>query len=328
LRRFNAAVKSVYGMPPTALRAAGPDAVAGAPITLRLAYRPPYDWSATIGFLSVRAVAGMEACASGVYERTVMTSGAAGSLEVTPGARGVLAARLQLERPTALLPLIGRLRALFDLDADSSTIDARLATDEALAPRVRRHPGLRVPGAWDSFELAVRAIIGQQVTLAGARRLLERLVLEHGGTLPVAATGEARALPRVFPRPECLAEVDLTRIGMPRARAETIRRLAACVASGDLRLDAVADPAETTRRLLDLPGIGPWTAGYIAMRALKDPDAFPSGDSGLVRAARGLGIAHDAASLDRAAEAWRPWRAYAAMRLWQSLQGLKDEVPS
>jgi AraC family transcriptional regulator of adaptative response / DNA-3-methyladenine glycosylase II len=320
LRRFNAALKSVYGAPPNALRGAGSGGVPGAPITLRLAYRPPYDWSAMVRFLAIRAVPGLESCVLEAYRRTIDTDGTAGSLEVAPEARDALAVRLELDRPTALLPVIGRIRAMFDLDADPSEIEAQLGVDAALAARVRRAPGLRVPGAWSPFELAVRAVIGQQVTLAAARTLLERLVTEHGeGLLAASARETPASRHRVFPRPERLAEADLTRIGLTRARAESVRRLAAAAARGELPLDGHADPDEAVRRLLDLPGIGRWTAGYIAMRALKHPDAFPSSDAGLVRAARALGIAHDAASLDRAAEAWRPWRAYAAMHLWHSL---------
>ena len=204
-----------------------------------------------------------------------------------------------------------RVRRLFDLRADPAEIAARLAQDPALAPRVARRPGLRLPGAWDGFELAVRAILGQQVSVKGATTLAGRLVLAFGA--PIDA---ARGLTHVFPRAETLAGVDCAAVGLPAARAEAIRRLAVAVARCELVFGAVADPNRFVEDFMKLPGIGEWTAQYVAMRALGEPDAFPSADLGLLR---GAGVAKPK-ELEARAEAWRPWRAYAAMHLWQENQ--------
>ncbi len=322
VRRFNAAFRAVFDRPPRAMRArAGAREGATAPIELRLCYRPPYDWPALLAFLQSRAIPGLETCDHG-YARTIAFDGAVGLLAVSPESRNALTVRLYLESPASLLPAVGRARAMFDLDADVAGIEAHLAADPRLAPQIRRAPGLRVPGAWDPFELTVRAILGQQITVAGARTMLGRLVAAHGERLPAGPEGEDRWL---FPGPARLAEADLTAIGLTRARAQTVRGLAQAVASGVLHLDAADDPDEAMERLKSLPGIGNWTVGYVAMRALRHPDAFPTGDVALVKAAKALGIADTPAALDKAAEAWRPWRAYAAIHLWHSLSAIGSD---
>ena len=322
VRRFNTAFSTAFRAPPRALRAGGGLKTEGsAPIELRLGYRPPYDWSALLDFLKARAVPGLEMCGGG-YARTIAFDGAAGLLAVSPEPQGALTIRLQLEAPASLLPVVSRARAMFDLDADMAGIEAHLAADSRLAWQIRRAPGLRVPGAWDPFELTVRAILGQQITVAGARTMLGRLVAAHGERLPAGANGEDR---RLFPDPVRLAEADLTAIGLTRARAQTVRGLAQAVASGALHLDAADDPDEAMERLKGLPGIGNWTVGYVAMRALRHPDAFPTGDVALIKAAKALGIAETAAALEQAAEAWRPWRAYAAIHLWHSLTAIGSD---
>ena len=214
-----------------------------------------------------------------------------------------------------LIRIVERVRRIFDLGADPRQIGDHLRRDPALAPLIAARPGLRVPGAWDGFELGVRAILGQQVSVRGATTLAGRLVRRCGEPL----RGEMpEGLTHLFPRPERLARADLSSIGMPGARVEAVRTLARAVARGDLRLDGALELEETLARMRALPGLGPWTAGYVAMRGLCEPDGFPYGDLGLRRAVSTNGRPVSSASLDRMADAWRPWRAYAAMHLWSA----------
>jgi AraC family transcriptional regulator of adaptative response / DNA-3-methyladenine glycosylase II len=223
---------------------------------------------------------------------------------------------------------VPRCRRLFDLDADPRAIGAALAADKTLAPLVAAHPGLRVPGAYDGFELAVRAVIGQQISVAAASTLTGRLATRHGTRLgavdadgpadgdgPAGTTGPAAPLTVLFPRPADLAGADLSGLGLTTGRQVTLRALAAACADGRLNLDTGTDPEETGGRLAELPGIGPWTVGYVLMRAAGDPDAFPASDLGLRRAMARLGCRPGYA------ERWRPWRAYAAVHLWAFLAG-------
>jgi len=282
----------------------------------RLAFTAPYDWPALLGFLSARAIPGVEAVDGWSYRRTLAHGGLHGRLEVTaaPGGDHLLA-RIRLPARAARAPLVARLRRLLDLDADPRAIGARLSADPRLAPRVAARPGLRVPGAWDPFELAVRAILGQQITVAAATRLAGRLVAAHGE--PMALRDElAAGLGFAFPRPARLAGADLARLGMPRARAAAISALAAAVAADERLLDLPAGLEPAIARLRRLPGIGEWTAQYIAMRALREPDAFPAADVGLLRAMATRAGRPTPARLLARAEAWRPWRAYAALHLW------------
>jgi len=321
VRDFNHALRATWQRSPTELRrtrgARGPLAN-GDGLVVRLPYRPPVDWPALLAFLAPRATPGIEAVADGVYRRTIAVGDAPGTIEVraAPGEPHLLM-RVRLPRPERLLHVVERARRLFDLDADPALIANHLGRSRLLAPLVARRPGLRVPGAWDGFELAVRAILGQQVTVRGATTLAGRMVREFGTPLAQAEDG----LTHRFPAPERLADADLVSIGLPRARAATIRALAAAVARGELGLAASRALDEAVDRLVAIPGIGNWTAHYIAMRALGEPDAFPAADLGLRRALGTGGTRLTAARVAQLAEAWRPWRAYAALHLWTSLAG-------
>jgi AraC family transcriptional regulator of adaptative response / DNA-3-methyladenine glycosylase II len=319
VRRFNDAVRAAWGRPPRELRRARNQARApgeGSELTLQLAYRPPLAWPELLAFLAARAIPRVESVAGGAYQRSVEVAGVPGTVRVRPAPRGhALLASVRLREPVSLVPLVARLRRLFDLEADPRAIEAGLAADPWLAPAVAARPGLRVPGAWDGFELAVRAILGQQVSVRGATTLAGRLA-ERWGEPGAAPAGESTDLR--FPSPERLARARLEAIGLPAARAGAIRALAAAVADGSLVLDGTAEPEATRAALLALPGIGAWTADYVAMRALREPDAFPAGDLGLRRAlADAAGRLPSAAALEERSAAWRPWRAYAALYLWQ-----------
>ena len=326
LRRFNAAVLDAYGRPPRELRRRGRDEACRhdgpSEIVLRLSYRPPFDWATLSGFLALRATPGIECVSDGVYHRSVEVGDARGTVEVRPAAKGHhLEATIRLSHAAGLSRVAQGLRRVFDLGADPEAIRAQLARDRRLRPLLRKRPGLRVPGAWDGFELAVRAILGQQVSVKGATTLAGRLVARFGAPLDSAdSDAEAPLVDRLFPAPATLAEADLRTIGMPTARARALSGLAAAVAAGELALDPAADPDTTRARLEELPGVGPWTAQYIAMRALGAPDAFPASDLGLLKAwAERSGQPVQAPELEAVSERWRPWRAYAALHLWSSL---------
>jgi len=225
---------------------------------------------------------------------------------------GRVRATMRLSDPADEPVALAACRALFDLDADPRAHNAVLAADPALAPRVAADPGLRAPGTADPAETAIRAVLGQQVSLAAARTFAARLVEACGAPLPQPDG----ALTHVFPAPERIAGADLGAIGVPRTRQRTLRELATRLAGGTLDLRPGTDPATAQAALLEVPGIGPWTASYIALRALADPDAFPAGDVGLHRGARALGLPVDPNRLEAHAERWRPWRRYAAQHLW------------
>ena len=289
--------------------------------SLELEFCPPYDWTSINSFLAARAIPGIEVVEDGRYLRTIDLGGRQGTIEVRPAPVGdFLTATIRFPDPAAVPEIVRRIRRVFDLDADVGAIAAHLAVDPLLSRLVAARPGLRVPGAWDGFELAVRAMLGQQITVTGARRLISRLVELHGEPFRARLAGDDRGLSAVFPTPERVAAADLTVLGMPRARATAISRMAA-VAATDVDLfrsdgtlhDAIA-------RLTALPGVGDWTAQYIAMRALREPDAFPAADVGLLRAMTGPdGLRPTPAMLRARAEAWRPWRAYAAQHLWTEI---------
>jgi len=254
----------------------------------------PFDGASVLGFLEARAVAGVEEVKSGSYRRSVSLKNGRGVLSVRPETSGVRV-ELDLEDAADSEDALARARRLFDVDAAPAAIAEVLGADPLLRPLVRARPGLRVPGAVDGFEMAVRAIVGQQVSVAGARTVLGRLVAGFGG----------------WPTPELLADSDPAGFPFPRARGAALVELARLVAAGDLRLEPDVDLEETRSRLLAIPGVGPWTVSYIAMRALGDRDAFPRGDVALVRALKGLN--------DPDPDRWRPWRSYAVMHLWHSL---------
>ncbi len=289
--------------------------------TLELGFTPPYDWNSMIAFLAARAIPAIEVVEDERYCRTIDVDGQHGTIAVTPAKGGdALAATIWFADANAVPTIVRRIRWVFDLDTDVSPIIAHLASDSLLAPLVTARPGLRVPGAWDGFELAVRAMLGQQITVSGARVMIGRLVELCGERLRVGGGGEAPGLSAVFPAPARFADADLTRLGMPRARAAAISGMAAVAAADrDLfRRDGSLDAA--IARLTALPGVGEWTAHYVAMRALREPDAFPAADVGLLRAMTGTdGLRPTPAALLARAERWRPWRSYAAQQLWTEL---------
>jgi AraC family transcriptional regulator of adaptative response / DNA-3-methyladenine glycosylase II len=316
VRRFNALFRNRYRLSPTALRRSSFTATGADCLRLVLAYRPPLDWDAMLRFLSARAIPGVECVMENAYHRTVGIGDNRGWLRVSPVAnRNLLAVELATALAPALQLILVRLRNLFDLDARPDIIAGHLSLDPLLAPRVAHRPGLRAPGAFDSFELTMRAIVGQHVSVRAASTLAGRLAERLGEAIDTPVAG----LRRISPTAESLSTAGadaLTGLGMPNARAESLRRLARVVARGEIDQAPGADPAAVVAQLVEIPGIGPWTAQYIAMRALRWPDAFPSGDLGLKRA---LGVTSDKA-LQAASERWRPWRAYAAMHLWESLE--------
>ncbi|MFC3545305.1 MULTISPECIES: AlkA N-terminal domain-containing protein [Nonomuraea] len=305
VRQFNATMRETYGFTPSELRAtAGGWARVSAPVPtadpvpgaaslrLRLHRREPYEVAGVFGFLAARAVPGLEAADATAYSRNM--PGGTITLTAHPGH---LALDVTVDDTRQLARIVARCRRLLDLDADPEAIRDALGRT-SLAPLVEARPGLRVPGTFDGFELAVRAVVGQQISVAGARTLLGRVVARAGSD------------GRLFPTAAELLDADLTGLGLTGRRVTTLKELAARVAGGLIDLDGAQEPAEAVKELLAVPGIGPWTAGYIALRALRDPDAWPTGDLVLDRRMAELGIPKD--HLER----WRPWRAYAALHLW------------
>jgi len=255
---------------------------------------------------------------AGQYARSIVLDGVQGVVMVRRGAGNSLRAEINFPQLTALPRIIARIRHLFDLTADPLAIGAQLGLDPVLAPLVAARPGLRVPGAWDGFELAVRAVLGQQISVAGAATLAGRIVAAYGSPLPEALLRLQPGVTHVFPAPVDLAQADLSSLGITRARAACISSLAAAAAQNPLLLSPQRSLDEAVAQLKTLPGIGEWTAQYIAMRALREPDAFPHGDIGLMRAMAEDGRRPTAAALLARAESWRPWRAYAVLHLWTS----------
>lgn len=314
LRRFNDAFLRGCGMPPSRLRqrrAAEPSVSA---VRIRLAYRPPYDLDGMFGFLAARAVSGIERVQGHCYQRIVGAAGRVGRITLTP-LPGADALQLAIEGDVLLqLPdLLRRLRRLFDLDAQPQAVSDLLAADPRLQASLQAAPGLRVPGAFDGFETAIRAVLGQQVSVAAARTLCTRLV-ERWGEAVQLGDGESG---RLFPTPQRLAEAEVGQIGLPAARAATIRALSRAVADGAIDLERSQPVEDWLQRLQALPGIGPWTAQYMAMRCLHHPDAFPAGDL-VVRKQLGAATALNTVACEAIAEAWRPWRAYAVLHLWRA----------
>ncbi len=276
--------------------------------TRRLRCRRPWDGPAIFEFLRRRAIPGVESVSESGYRRTVALGRHQGELrvELPSDGHGV---EIECTLPEDHADEVtARVKRIFDLEADAASICSVLGEDPFLAAVVGESPGARVPGCWGGFELMVRAVVGQQITVAGAATLLGRIALEHGGE---SAGG------RLFPRAESLAENDLDGLGLTRARADTLRLVAREVASGTLVPEPGSDPEEFCARFTDLRGIGDWTAQYVAMRALRAPDAFPAGDLVLRQVAAEGGELPTASRLARRSQAWRPWRAYAAIYLWR-----------
>ncbi len=316
LRQFNAVLRSTFGAAPSRLRSgARPSPARAEGLSMRLPVRPPFDPGLVLGFLAPRALPGVEAVSGDRYQRLMrLADGPAGlELEARAGAPAVVL-RLSRAVGAGLMGLVQGARRLFDLDADGAAIHSHLRRDKALA-RLLPGPGaLRLPGTLAPFELAVRAVIGQQVSVAAARTLAGRLVSALGERV-----SEEGPLTHLFPSAERLADAKLGGIGLTAARAATLTTLSRGVAEGTIRLDPGASLEATRSALLEVPGIGPWTAEYVALRALGDPDAFPAADLGLRQALGEPGAPLSTAELARRAEAWRPWRGYAAVSLWHSL---------
>jgi AraC family transcriptional regulator of adaptative response / DNA-3-methyladenine glycosylase II len=320
IRRFNETFLDLFGRAPSELRRLGGQDVSAASegeFSLLLRYQPPYDWAGMLDFFAHRAMPGIEHVANGCYSRTFSLDGVQGMLIVRQAEGNALRVRIRVPKLSTLPGIIARLRRVFDLAADPLAINAHLATDPVLAPLVAQRPGLRVPGAWDGFELAIRAVLGQQITVVGAVRLAGRLVAAYGE--PIAVTDHDPHLTHVFPRPEVLAKADLAALGMPRSRGATLCAVAAAVVANPDFFATSGDLDETVKRLRSIRGVGEWTAQYVALRQLREPDAFPAADIGLIRALTGdEGRRPAAAEVLARAEKWRPWRAYAAQHLWAS----------
>ena len=309
VRRFNAWIRSVYDRTPTQIRhLARQSSQPEDQYLFELRFRPPYDWEGMLAFLAPRAIPRVEAVESGTYRRSISLNGAQGSFEVSlDRENSALVVRVQFGDPQCLFAIIERVRAMFDLNADWTAIAPSLKADPVLAPQVDKEPGLRVPGCWDPVELVTRAILGQQVSVKAATTLAGRIATHFGQ--PLSAPN---GVTHLFPSAEALAESDLVSVGLTRARAATIRLFARAVCDGNINFSGVIDTDALLAQLCEIPGIGQWTAQYVAMRALGEPDAFPFGDLGLLKAL-GLRTPHE---LQCRAETWRPWRAYAAMYLW------------
>jgi AraC family transcriptional regulator of adaptative response / DNA-3-methyladenine glycosylase II len=324
VRRFNETFQQLFRRPPSALRrkavvALPEGSVAATGVTVRLRYRPPYDWPAMLGFLRARAIEGVERVDGERYLRSVAEAGEAGTVEVAHvPERDSLAVTIRFPSVRALPAIIARVRRVFDLGADVTAIGAHLARDRMLAPLVARRPGLRVPGGWDGFELAVRAVLGQQVTVGAARQLAGRLVVLCGAVVAAGPGGPGDpAIAQVFPDPARLAAADLSALGMPAARRAALVALAEAALAEPRLFEPLATIDDTVARLRAIRGVGEWTAHYIALRAAREPDAFPASDLGLLRGAAGRGGARPTpAELAERSERWRPWRAYAAQHLW------------
>jgi AraC family transcriptional regulator, regulatory protein of adaptative response / DNA-3-methyladenine glycosylase II len=317
VRQFNATIREVFALTPSELRRRarryGRPEDSGA-LSLRLPYRAPLDGEGLVAFLGLRAVAGVEEVHDGAYRRSLRLPHGAGVTELRP-VDGHVHARYWLADLRDLGAAMQRSRALLDLDSDPLSVVEVLGAEPLLGALVRAAPGRRVPGAVDGHELALRAVLGQQVSLRGAATLAARLAAAHGEQLARPLGG----VTHVFPSVQSLADVDPAKLAMPVARRRALLALVGALAEGELVIDAGADRGEARRRLLALPGIGPWTAEYIAMRALRDPDAFLPGDLGVRHALERLGQRGEPAAATILAERWRPFRAYAVAHLWASL---------
>ena len=314
VRRFNHLFTTRYDMAPSRLRQRGSDEVMAETFTLRLSYRAPLAWAHLLGFLTGRGAVGVEAAHGSRYLRTVAIGTHQGWLSAEPQLQmNTLNVTLSVSLLPVLPQVLARLRRTLDLDANAPVIDQHLARDTRLAPLVAATPGLRVPGAFDGFELALRAILGQQVTVKAATTLFGRFARRFGTEI----TTPHAALTHLAPRAEVIAFASpqqLIDLGLTTRRAETISRMAQAVVSGAISLEPGPDPDAVMAAMQQLPGIGPWTAHYIAMRALRHPDAWPDGDLGLLHALQ----LSSHRELRAAAEPWRPWRSYAALHLWNA----------
>jgi AraC family transcriptional regulator of adaptative response / DNA-3-methyladenine glycosylase II len=310
VRRFNAAIRKTYKRTPTQIRRLTPQKTAQPEnqYLFQLPFRPPYDWKGMLAFFTARAIPGVEEARLQGYRRSISLNGCHGYFEVTPSeTQHALAVRVHIAGARSLYLIIERIRGMFDLNADWAAIAQCLGTDREMSTRIGAMPGLRVPGCWDGFELTTRAILGEQRTVKGATALAGRIVKSCGQRI-----SDAGSLTHLFPTPEVLADAKLEGIGMTKKRAEMVRALARAVCQGQINFERIADTDAFLAQLRAVPGINAWTAQYVAMRALGEPDAFPVGDPRLLRM---LGL-RTSAELEKRAEAWRPWRSYASMYLW------------
>ena len=320
IRQFNDVFRSVFGQAPSALRRAAGPAVRGSrrgdhPYTLTLAFRPPYHWTTLLEFLRARAVRGVEEVSGDSYRRTIALGAAVGTLHVRRSREdgNALSVSIAGIEPALLGEAVRRVRRMFDLDADPAAIHAHLVRDARLAAVVRSLPGLRLPVTWDPFEAVVRAVLGQQVSVAGAITVVGRLAERCGR--PVEGAG---SLSRAFPAPADVASADLSGLGAPGARTRTLAAVARAILAGTLAVDGYAPDEQRQRDLVAIPGIGPWSAQYVALRGFGEPDAFPATDLGIRKAMDALGYESGAARREAAMKRLSPWRGYAALYLWSA----------
>jgi AraC family transcriptional regulator of adaptative response / DNA-3-methyladenine glycosylase II len=325
VRRFNDTFRRTYGRTPRELRRRSDDAFdSGTALAVRLTYSKPFDWKGTLNFFAGRATPGVEQVTEDAYFRTIVVAGEPGVIECRHDSeRESVSLLLHGIEMAQIFQVVQQVREILDLDAPVAELSGHLGRDATIGRILRRYPGVRVPGAWDGFELTIRAILGQQVSVKAATTLAGRVAARYGEKVPLPASLSANKneleLGYLFPRPEKLARARLNDMGLVTSRADTIRRVAGAAATGEIDFDNSQDPGEFCERLQAIRGIGEWTAEYVAMRALKHPDAFPASDLGLIKAM--ADEISGAKELKQRAESWRPWRSYAALLLWSSLPG-------
>jgi AraC family transcriptional regulator of adaptative response / DNA-3-methyladenine glycosylase II len=314
VRQLNRACQDVFRMSPRMLRARRritDRLAADGGLLLRLPFHGRLDWERMAAYFAARAIPGVEHVSEVTYRRTIVIGGDPGVLELFPGGDDHLVLRAHLPHWEELIHIVERARRIASLDLDLDEPACQLAEDRIIGPLLRAQPGLRVPGTWDPFETGVRAIIGQQVTVAGANTIARRLVEHFGSVVPGL---QPLGLTHTFPAPDTLAEADLTGLGLTRTRTDAIRSFARAVAEDALRLDRSISLDRLIASITAIDGLGPWTANYLALR-LGERDACPTGDRGLQRALA-RHVRRSAASFNELAERWRPWRALAATHLW------------
>ena len=308
VRRFNDHFRKVYDRSPTMLRNKQ-NKEQGSGVTVRLSYREPFDFEGMLAFMAMRAVPQIESITSDAYIRSFQIDGETGSLQVSQDRENCcLVCNVEISNTRPLMKVVNRVRTLFDLDAVPSEINQRLSENGELSDLISENPGQRLPGSWDPFEIAVRAIVGQQVSVKGATTVMSRIVESYGERI------DGRVL---FPTPDSLADLSVDELSMPNKRAQAIKDMAAAVVSGDIDLSRSSSPEVLIQQMTAIKGIGPWTAQYVTMRALNDPDAFLHSDLVILKSAANLlGVNSEKEMLKRS-DAWRPWRAYAGMHLWR-----------
>ncbi len=331
IRRFNETFQTMFRQAPGTLRmkAASAEGAKEAGVTIRIRYRPPYDWDSMLAFFSARAIAGVEVVENGRYLRTVAVGAASGTVEVFHLPRQeYLGVAIRFPDVKALSLIVARVRRQFDTGADIRTIEEHLTSDPLLKVLVKRQRGLRAPGSWDGFELAIRAALGQQISVAAARRLAGELVALHGKKLSRSGAHHP-GLTHVFPTAKQLASAVAIGLKMPRTRQNAVQAIARAAAADPNLFSPFGSVEQIVERLKTIPGVGDWTAHYIALRAVREMDAFPSSDIGLLRGVEALGCPQsDAATLARRAESWRPWRGYAAQHLWAADSAVRRQRKS